>query len=95
MDRDAGGRSPLPIQGYGTYAPGWTIGASATTSAAAAEYDKLRATAIAFSDSEGYIPNIEGFINGGYSTDVSPFDVGTGELMVEYYLGMLNSMKDK
>ncbi len=43
----------------------------------------------------GYIPNIEGFVNGGYSTDVSPFDVGTGEKMVEYYLEMLNSMKDK
>ena len=41
-----------------------------------------------------YIPSALGYSNGGYSTDLTPYAAGTGELLVTEYLYLLNGMAD-
>ncbi len=41
---------------------------------------------------EGYIPSQLGYINGGYSTDITRFAPGTGEELVTDYLEILNEL---
>ena len=44
--------------------------------------------------SDGYIPSALGYANGGYSTDITRYAAGTGEILVETFLTMLNTMKN-
>lgn len=43
--------------------------------------------------SNGYIPSIEGYNNGGYSTDQTHFAPGTGEDLANRYIAMLDGLK--
>lgn len=40
----------------------------------------------------GYIPSAVGFVNGGYSTDTTKFDYGTGEKLAKQYVEMLREL---
>ena len=41
----------------------------------------------------GYIPSALGYTNGGYSTDITDFNAGTGEEAVQDIVDLLNSLK--
>ncbi len=43
---------------------------------------------------DGYIPSALGFKNGGYSTDISRFEAGTGEKLVAEFVAMLEQLHD-
>lgn len=44
---------------------------------------------------KGYIPSQLGYDNGGYSTDITDYIEGTGEVLVADYLDMLQQLKDQ
>jgi hypothetical protein len=42
--------------------------------------------------SRGYLPSAEGYKNGGYERDTTPYAAGTGEIMVTEFLQLLNEL---
>lgn len=56
-------------------------------------FEKTFIIGYAYPGTQGYVPSEEGYKNGGYEADNSTFEPGTGELLADAYLELLNQMK--